>query len=77
MKDLISFLISKITGSTDFDIEETQDEQGNLYTVQAKPEIIGLIIGKGGKTIKNIRRIASIRAVMEDKSINISVTERV
>lgn len=75
MKDLIKFLIQNITGNSDFDIEEKEDEKGSLFVVNAKPEIIGLIIGKGGKTIKNIRRIASIKAVLENKAINISVLE--
>lgn len=76
MIDLIKFLIEKITGSTDFEVEETTDEKGTLFIVHAKPEIIGLIIGKAGKTIKNIRRITSVRAVLESKSININVVER-
>jgi predicted RNA-binding protein YlqC (UPF0109 family) len=76
MIELIKFLITKITGSEDFDIEESHDERGELFTVRAKPEIIGLIIGKAGKTIKNIRRIASIKATSENKFININVIER-
>ncbi|CAN5324853.1 hypothetical protein BH10PAT1_BH10PAT1_4250 [soil metagenome] len=75
MIDLIKFLIQKITGSEEFEVKESQDEKGTLFTVHAKPEIIGLIIGKGGKTIKNIRRVASIRGVLENKSISINVTE--
>ncbi len=77
MTDLIKFIISKITGSTDFEVEETKDERGDLFIVHANPEIIGLIIGAHGKTIKNIRRIASIKAVLENKSLYISVAERV
>jgi predicted RNA-binding protein YlqC (UPF0109 family) len=75
MKDLIKFLIQNITGNTDFEVEEKEDERGSLFVINAKPEIIGLIIGKGGKTIKNIRRIASIKGVLENKSINISISE--
>ena len=75
MNDLIRFLISNITGSDDFEIEESTDERGELFTIKAKPEIIGLIIGKGGKMIKNIRKIASIRATMEKKYVNINITE--
>ena len=75
MIELINFLIQKITGSTEFEVTETQDERGALFTVKAKPEIIGLIIGKAGKTIKNIRRIASIRATAENKFVNINVIE--
>ncbi len=76
MQDLIKFLITKITGSEDFEISESQDERGELFTVKANPEIIGLIIGKEGKTIKNIRRIASIKATALDKFVNINVIEK-
>ncbi len=75
MIDLIKFLIEKITGSTDFTVEEETGEQGSVFVVHAKPEIIGLIIGKGGNTIKNIRRIASVRGVLENKAININISE--
>ena len=76
MIDLIKFLITKITGSNDFEVSESEDERGTLFTVKATPEIIGLIIGKAGKTIKNIRRIASIKATAENKFVNINVIEK-
>ena len=76
MKDLLSFLIKHITGSEEYSIEE-QDEDGKVtFYVKANPEIVGLIIGKEGKTIKNIRRIISIRATLERKAVNISVTDK-
>ena len=76
MIDLIKFLIEKITGQTNFEVVETQDERGSVFTIEAQPEVIGLIIGKGGKMIKNIRRIAAIRGVLENKSVSINVTEK-
>lgn len=76
MLDLIKFLITKITGSEDFEVEEGNDERGILFTVRANPEIIGFIIGKEGKTIKNIRKIAGIMAAKENKFININVIEK-
>jgi predicted RNA-binding protein YlqC (UPF0109 family) len=75
MENLIRFLIEKITGTKDFKIEETEDERGANYLIHANPEIIGLIIGKEGKTIKNIRRIASVRGVLENKSINLTIVQ--
>lgn len=75
MTELIKFMIKKIIGSDEFTVdEETEGERIN-YLVKAKPESIGLIIGKEGKTIKNIRRIAAIRATLENKLINITVSE--
>lgn len=77
MKDLLSFLIEKITQSTKFDVSESTEEGKTTFLVSAEPAIVGLIIGKEGKTIKNIRKIVAIRAVLENKSVNISVSERV
>ena len=76
MKDLLAFLISEITGAKsteDFTVSEDTVEGKTILNVVSKPNIIGLIIGKEGKTIKNIRKIVSVRAVLENKSINISV----
>lgn len=78
MKDLLSFLINNITGASegeDFEIILVQEDGRTDLEVKAKPEIIGLIIGREGKTIKNIRKILSIRGVLENTSVNISVNE--
>jgi predicted RNA-binding protein YlqC (UPF0109 family) len=76
MKDLATFLIKNITGSDDFSLEEEREADRVTILIKANPEIIGLIIGKEGKTIKNIRRIISIRATIEKMAVNISVTEK-
>lgn len=76
MKKLLEFIITKITGSSDFEVEEVDEDGHTTLDVKANPEIIGLIIGKEGKTIKNIRKIVSLHAVRQDKSVHISVTEK-
>lgn len=75
MIELVRFLIKNIIGNDEFEIEEETEGERINYLVKAKPENIGLIIGKEGKTIKNIRRIAAIRATLENKVINIAVSE--
>ncbi len=75
MKDLTYFLIKNITGSDKFTVEEELDGDKIIVNVKADPEIVGLIIGKEGNTIKNIRRILSVKATMEHKGVNVSVTE--
>ena len=78
MKDLLSYILSSITGSTDFTIEETEPEAGKInLEVVCDPSIIGLIIGKEGKTIKNIRRILSIKATKEKTGVYINVSPKV
>lgn len=74
MKDLLEYIINKITGSSDFSVEENSSEQGRVVLeVTADPSIVGLIIGKEGKTIKNIRKILSIRATKEKLGVSINV----
>lgn len=75
MKSLLEFLIKNIAGE-DFSVKEEEIEGGRVnFEVTANPNIIGLIIGKAGKTIKTLRKILSVRAVLEGKSVNISVKE--
>ncbi len=76
MKELITFLIQKITGSTDFEVTETQEEGRIIMSVKAEPKIIGMIIGSGGKMVKNLRRIAGIKGVLENTRVDIDVTEK-
>ena len=75
MKELLEFMIKNIAGDN-FSVKEEEIEGGRVnFEVTADPSIIGLIIGKMGKTIKTLRKILSIRAVMENKSVNISIKE--
>lgn len=76
MIELLTFLVKKITNSDDFKVSENEEGGRTIFTVAADPSIIGLIIGKGGKTIKNIRKILSVRGVLEKKAVNISVIEK-
>ncbi|MBX4205772.1 KH domain-containing protein [Candidatus Microgenomates bacterium] len=76
MKNLLDFLLKNITGSDDFSIEETEENDRVTFQVIADKEIIGLIIGKEGKTIKTLRKVLSIPATLNQKSVNISVTEK-
>ena len=74
MKELLAFILENLTGSAEFEIEEQENEEGKTdLIVKAPEELAGLIIGKQGKTIKNIRRIVSIKAALEDKVVNITL----
>lgn len=76
MKKLLEFIVSNITGSDKFEVSETQEEGRIVFNITADQEIVGLIIGKEGKTIKNIRKLVSVPAVLQRKAINIGVSER-
>lgn len=76
MKELLEYLIKNIAGD-DFTVTEEELEGGRVnFNVTADPSIVGLIIGKMGRTVKTLRKILSVRAVVENKSVNISVGEK-
>ena len=74
MKDLLSYILTSITDST-FEIEEEETDGFITYTVKAPQDIIGKIIGKNGKTIHSIKNLLKIKAIKEQKKIEIRVVE--
>lgn len=75
MKDLLTFLIKNIIGTDDFQITENMDGDHISLDVTTQPESVGLIIGREGKTIKNLRKILSVRAVREGKTVSINIVD--
>jgi predicted RNA-binding protein YlqC (UPF0109 family) len=76
MRDLLEYTISGIIGNKDFEIEENQDTDRSDFEIKIDPSFFGLVIGKGGRTIKAIRNLLKVRATIEKKGVNISVTEK-
>lgn len=76
MKKLVKYLVESITGSSEFEIEEIKNEGGTEYVIHAEDNLIGLIIGKGGATIKSIRNIVKIKATLQKTHVNVSVEEK-
>ena len=76
MEKLLNFLITNITGITDYKIESNQSEGGGVeYVIKTPQENIGLIIGKGGKTIKVIRSLLKVKATLDKEKVNLTVSE--
>jgi len=75
MKELLEFLIKGIIGKPDFTVSESVDGNFVNLTVKTAPENIGLIIGKGGNTIKMIRNILRVKATLEKKGVSVNVEE--
>lgn len=75
MKDLLSFIIKNIVDDPK-EIEIQQEIEGDQIklTVLVPQEQIGPIIGKGGKTIKAIKRILSVKA--QDQYFTLEVEEK-
>lgn len=73
MEDLIKFMVSNIIDSDDFEISSEEDVDYIRYSIKVPDDTIGLIIGKGGKTIKSVRKLVKIRATLEKKRVDLEV----
>jgi len=76
MKELLTFILEGITGKKDFKIEETEEGGRVDYLIFAPEEMVGMIIGKNGKTIKAIRNLLKVRATLEKKAVSVSVSPK-
>ncbi len=75
MNDLLKFLLEGVLGKEKFEISESDVDGRTVFKIKTDPENIGLIIGKGGKMIKNLRNLLKVRATLEKKAVNLEITE--
>ena len=73
MKDLLDFILKNLLGKSKFSISETQEDNRLNLVVKAPQDKVGLIIGKGGKTIKAIRNLLRVRATLDKVYFNLEV----
>lgn len=75
-KELLSFILTEITGNKDITINESEDESGRvMLEVKADPELLGLIIGKNGNTIKAVTTVLRVKGKILNKFVNINIAE--
>ena len=75
MKELLIFLLKEITGK-EFSVEEIEESGRISLQVKADSQDMGMIIGKGGRTIKAIQDILRVKGSLEEKSVFINVSEK-
>ena len=73
MKELLEFILKGILEESDFEINEKDEEGQTILEIKVKPDNAGLIIGKGGQTIKSIQNIISVKARKENKQVFVKV----
>jgi len=76
MKKLLEHILSSITEKDNFQVEETKQDSVINYNILVNPEVIGLIIGKSGRTIKAIQNILRVKARLEKTSVFLNITEK-
>lgn len=76
MKDLLNFIVTSLVTKPDAVLIEEQEENGNLnLNLTVDTSDMGLIIGKGGQTIRAIRKLLTVRAIAENVRVNLQLVE--
>lgn len=75
MKELLEFILKGITGNEKIAVTENEESGHVNLTVDAPDELLGIIIGKGGRTIKMIRNLIRVRGTLEKKSVSITLPD--
>ena len=68
-------LKSLVNHPEDVKIEKQVDEMGVLLLIKVHPEDMGLVIGKGGTTIRAIRNLVKIVGLRNRARVNIKLEE--
>lgn len=76
MKKLLEFILNEIVGSGKFSVEEEKTDGKVTLKVLADKEIVGIVIGKDGQTIRAIQNIVRVKAKLDNKNVFINVFER-
>jgi predicted RNA-binding protein YlqC (UPF0109 family) len=77
MSELLKFILEKLIGDSDFEIEEAPENENFVrLTAHLNAKDMGLIIGKEGATIKSIRNILRIKAILAKQAFSFNVVEK-
>ena len=76
MKDLISYIVSKLVDHPD-DIEVTEREEGDTIIIELRvaKDDLGKVIGKQGRTAKAMRSVLSAAAGKLEKRSRLEILE--
>lgn len=74
MQELLTYMLDSIIEG-EYTVTEEDQDGFIVYKITAPSDQIGRIIGKNGKTINALKNILKVRAVKEDKKIDIQIAE--
>ncbi len=77
MKQLLEYLVKNIVERLEaVKVEETQTPEGFVnLKLSVAPEDMGMVIGKGGRIIRALRNLVRVKAIKENKRVNIELQE--
>lgn len=76
MKDLLNFIVTSLVTKAEAVVIDEQKDDGNItLNLTVDQADMGLIIGKGGQTIRAIRKLLTVRAIAENVRVNLQLAE--
>ena len=76
MKDLLNYIVTSLVTKPDAVIIDEQRQSGNVdLNLTVDPADMGIIIGKGGQTIRSLRKLLTVRAIAENVRVNLTLAE--
>jgi len=74
MQELLTYMLDSIIEG-EYTVTEEDQDGFIVYKITAPQDQIGRVIGKNGKTINALKNILKIRAVKENKKVDIQIAE--
>jgi predicted RNA-binding protein YlqC (UPF0109 family) len=76
MKDLIAYMVRNLVDHPDsVEIHEVAGDKAEVYEVKVRPEDLGKVIGKHGRTIRSVRTLVAAAANRSGKRVMVEVVE--
>lgn len=76
MRDLVDYIIKQVVNNPDdIMVEEQADNDEVRLKLSINPEDMGIVIGKGGQTIKAIRKLLMVRSRVENIRVYLDIIE--
>lgn len=75
MKELAEFIVGNIIDKKEFTVSEVEDDGRLIVEIKVSSELIGIVIGKGGNTIKAIQTLLRVKGRLQDKLVSVTITE--
>lgn len=77
MKEFIEYILNQLVKNPDEMSVSEKDDNGYItYNIEVAEEDMGLVIGKGGRTIRSIRSLVKAKAIKDGVRVRVELIEK-
>jgi predicted RNA-binding protein YlqC (UPF0109 family) len=78
VRELIEHIVRALVADpSQVQLTESRDDDTIVYTIRAASDELGRVIGKQGRVVNAIQRLAEVAHRMRGKRIRLEITERI